>query len=402
MKQFAILRFSKLKSLQNVAASGQHTWRERDTPNADPQRTPRNKTIGAKGSIQLVEAIKARHAVVSEKISATSVAAIEVLATASPGWWKKSSQQNISYFFERTAEWLNETFGDENVVSMTIHFDETSPHLVAYISPVIEVASTTRRRSIIVGTNPDGTKRRETKEFQTASGYRLSAAHWLDGRKKLSRLQTDFAKVMEPIGLSRGVENSRAKHQSIKIYYARVAAPLPILPNLRTPKPLPMPPKPQPPGFLASKVLRAAYESWHREAARREQQVRAHQAELIKRGMTAVELVEELTPQARERDQAVAAKELLEQHLDRIRERALRAEERASKAEAVASLFTAEEVEFRQRQREAEKTKLREIKLVGPLPRNFVHFFKPRSPNTESPGIGYEKSSLQSTAYLSP
>ncbi|MBS1210518.1 MAG: plasmid recombination enzyme family protein [Proteobacteria bacterium] len=210
MKQFAILRFSKLKSLQNVAASGQHTWRERDTPNADPQRTPRNKTIGAKGSIQLVEAIKARHAVVSEKISATSVAAIEVLATGSPGWWKKSSQQNISYFFERTAEWLNETFGDENVVSMTIHFDETSPHLVAYISPVIEVASTTRRRSIIVGTNPDGTKRRETKEFQTASGYRLSAAHWLDGRKKLSRLQTGFpSPISRPPFLKAGVRRWR-------------------------------------------------------------------------------------------------------------------------------------------------------------------------------------------------
>ncbi len=37
---YAIIRHAKIKTLGNLAASAQHTFRERETPNADPKLTP--------------------------------------------------------------------------------------------------------------------------------------------------------------------------------------------------------------------------------------------------------------------------------------------------------------------------------------------------------------------------
>lgn len=366
MKPFAILRVAKLKKIGNVRASGQHTWRERETQNADESMTPANKTIGAAGSAALVDAVKKRVAQATEKISADSVPCIEILATASPEWWKHASRQNLSDFFERAGAWIQKKFGRENVVSMVAHLDETSPHLVAYVVPLLEVEGKSRKRSVIVGTNPDGSKKRETREFQTVAGRRLSAAHWLDGRDKLSDMQTEFAAEMQPLGLHRGIEKSRARHQTIKSYYARVNAPGRPLPEVQTPAPKPMPPEPPRPGLLASKETRERWEAWQQEAARRERQKRQHLAEKAKLGAVALEQVRELEPKARELEQVKAERDRLQSHADGLRSRAQGFEIRAAHAEAVAQLFTPAEIEQRklQRQQEVEAAKRAEREAV--------------------------------------
>ena len=44
---YAIMRAEKLKTFGNVAASLQHCFRERETPNADAARTPDNVHQGS-------------------------------------------------------------------------------------------------------------------------------------------------------------------------------------------------------------------------------------------------------------------------------------------------------------------------------------------------------------------
>jgi hypothetical protein len=51
---------------------------------------------------------------------------------------------------------------------------------------------------------------------------RLSATHFLDGRRKMKELHTRYASYMEPIGLERGREGSRATHQRVQQFYASV------------------------------------------------------------------------------------------------------------------------------------------------------------------------------------
>ena len=93
-------------------------------------------------------------------------------------------------------KWLKDKHGSENVVGLSIHRDETTPHLVAYVVPIDEKGN-------------------------------LNARHFLGGRNKLSQIQTDFAEHVKGLGLKRGLRDQR---QSIKIkdYYAEIQKPLPV------------------------------------------------------------------------------------------------------------------------------------------------------------------------------
>lgn len=76
-------------------------------------------------------------------------------------------------------------------VKACVHLDESTPHIAAFAVPF------------------------------DANG-RLNAKAHLDGREKLSGLQDEFAEVMEPLGLERGVKGSVAEHQKIQTYYGKI------------------------------------------------------------------------------------------------------------------------------------------------------------------------------------
>ena len=104
-------------------------------------------------------------------------------------------QQREAYF-DQAEKWLKERHGAENVIAVTRQYDETSPHVCAYVVPI----------------DPKG---------------KLNCSHFLDGREKLTQMQTDFAdKVGRQFGLERGIEGSKAKHKTIKQYYAEIQAPV--------------------------------------------------------------------------------------------------------------------------------------------------------------------------------
>lgn len=186
--RFAILRTQKLKHLGSVRRSLKHSFREQETPNADPSRAPENTHLGAESTAEAMAAIEAR---LPEKRRKDAVLAIEYLVTASPEAMQGKSREEQDAYFADALEWLRERHGAENVVYAGIHRDETTPHLYAYAVPL----------------DPD-------------SG-RLNAKRWLGGAKALNHMQTDFAeRVGERHGLERGIEGSRAKHQTVQRYYA--------------------------------------------------------------------------------------------------------------------------------------------------------------------------------------
>lgn len=57
----------------------------------------------------------------------------------------------------------------------------------------------------------------------------LNAKKWLGGRAKLSQTQTEFANEVKYLGLERGLENSKARHKTIKQFYAEIEKPIPKL-----------------------------------------------------------------------------------------------------------------------------------------------------------------------------
>lgn len=213
---FAIIRVAKLKTLGAVGASGQHTFRERPTPNADSARTVMNKSHGAENTAELLAAVKGR---LPEKHRKDAVVCAEYLITASPEWFEKASPALQERFFKDSVTWLQKKHGTENVVCTNLQLDEKSPHLVAYVVP----------------RHPDG---------------RLSAKEFFGGRDKLRKMQTDFWKdVGARYGLERGVEGSKARHTTVKEFYAALTK----KPDLAPPEP---PPEPSPLDVVTGKALK--------------------------------------------------------------------------------------------------------------------------------------------------
>ena len=185
---FAILRLQKLKSFADVGGSLSHNYRNRETLNADSDRTHLNDH-DLDTNEKCMTAIRDR---IPEKRRKDAVLCIEHLITASPDWdgWGTSKETE---FFDQSKKWLENKYGKKNVVSTTIHRDETTPHLVAYVVPVDEDSG------------------------------RLNAKKFIGGsRHTLSQMQTDFAIEVKDLGLDRGVQGSKAKHTSIQEYYEKL------------------------------------------------------------------------------------------------------------------------------------------------------------------------------------
>ena len=195
---FAILRTKKLKSMAGVFGSGRHTFRE--TPTSNSNGSPNRHLIGAKSAGELADALRAK---LPEKRRRDAVLCIEYLVTASPEAFARHGghlddngrlPSTRAGYFDRAMAWLKARHGGQNIVCATIHLDERTPHLVAYIVPVTR----------------DG---------------RLSAREYLGGAAKLRKMQTDFHQQCgKPLGLKRGIEGSKATHQSVSRYYQGLEA----------------------------------------------------------------------------------------------------------------------------------------------------------------------------------
>ncbi len=186
---FAILRIAKLKSWGSIASSAGHTYRTRETPNADPSRASQNVVgIGTRGDV--LGDVRRRVEAVTSKPRSNAVLAIEVLLTASPEHFEGKSDQDVIRWAKANANWLRDRFGKDNVVHAVLHRDESTPHLVAYVVP--EVAG------------------------------RLNSRPLIGSPQLMTEMQTDYAAAMAQFGLERGLQGSKARHQTIRAYYSRL------------------------------------------------------------------------------------------------------------------------------------------------------------------------------------
>lgn len=185
---FAILRTAKLKSFGNVGGSLSHTYRTRETTNADPSRSDTNDhSHNSPGEV--MQALRDR---LPAKYRKDAVIGLEYFVGASPEWFQDKTREQQDAYFRGAVDWLQMRHGKENVVGWSIHRDESSPHLVAYVVPLSERGT-------------------------------LNAKQWTGGAAALSKMQTSFAQeIGAQHGLQRGIEGSKAHHQTIKSFYAQI------------------------------------------------------------------------------------------------------------------------------------------------------------------------------------
>ncbi|WP_349884371.1 MobV family relaxase, partial [Bacteroides cellulosilyticus] len=191
MAAYAIMRCKKLAKMGNVAASLKHAYRERETPNADASRTPDNEHRAASSTDEAMGRIRE---LLPDKRRKDAVLAVEYVMTASPEWWKQASQEQQAAFFDQAHKWLADKYGADRIVTASIHRDETSPHMTAFVVPLTQ----------------DG---------------RLSAKEFIGNKAQMTRDQTTFAASVADLGLQRGIEGSKARHTRIQAFYEALERP---------------------------------------------------------------------------------------------------------------------------------------------------------------------------------
>ena len=166
----------------------QHCYRERETHNADQERTPDNQHLVAKSTD---EAMGKLRDLLPEKRRKDAVLAVEYVMTATSEWFAKATPEQEKAFFQQSLQWLADKYGADRIITASIHRDETTPHLSAFVVPLTQ-------------------------------DKRLSAKEFIGSRDKMRADQTTYAACVANLGLERGIEGSKATHQTIQQHYAAV------------------------------------------------------------------------------------------------------------------------------------------------------------------------------------
>lgn len=191
-KNYAILRVSKIKTKGSVMAAAKHNNREIDTPNADDEK----KNIVINTSEEVQENFDATVKRLDKPLRKNGVVALEYFISYSPG-----AKIDENEYFLKAINFVKKKHGNENLLQVAIHRDETTPHLHILAMPVV--------------------KKKDKRTGKKLTG--LSAREFVNGAKNLSEMQTEFWKSCgKNVGLERGEKGSKAKHTSIKKYYSEI------------------------------------------------------------------------------------------------------------------------------------------------------------------------------------
>ena len=204
---YAIIRVAKVKSLGSLSGLSRHHTRASPTPNANTKAREAVRVLVGSGN-----PYNDAKALLPAKVRKNGVLAMEHLLTASPEYFRPSNPSDAGEYDQklmeewtlRAVEFLKDRYGS-NLASAVLHLDESTPHIQALVIP----------------------KRADGK---------LDAAT-LFCPETLTDLQDRYAAAMEPLGLTRGLEGSKAKHEPIQAHYARVNRPTPPIPSIKTPRP---------------------------------------------------------------------------------------------------------------------------------------------------------------------
>lgn len=191
----SIIRTKKHKSVGSLKSRQQHTFRTRETPNANPRKADQNRLLfGHMEYAQTAQEILDEYSK-DNHIRADAVLAIEYMLSASHEFFDHGAtyknNQKLRDWCDEQIEFLKKKHGERNILCAYLHMDETTPHVEAYVVPIDE-------------------------------NGKLNCKKFLGGAKKLSELQTEYAKSMSKFGLKRGLKGSPATHTTVKQFYEAI------------------------------------------------------------------------------------------------------------------------------------------------------------------------------------
>lgn len=210
MGGYAIFTFDKLKNSSEMGSRYKHNFRiYEDIANVDYTRTDNNiEYISLNGKdyeqASKEEILRMKMYGSDQRIRKDAVLGYEIYM----GYSHDSVKIPVEQWAQKSIDWLQKTFNPENneihisdkegndktiqsdnVKSVVLHMDESTPHIHAYVVPIDE------------------------------QGH-LNARRYTGDRSALIRLQTAYAQEMKEFGLKRGMEKSNATASDIARYHS--------------------------------------------------------------------------------------------------------------------------------------------------------------------------------------
>ena len=198
MAQFAVFHIEK--GTQSTSGLTNHLDRNEESrahsfPQSDKSRKHLNQEIdcGYSGTINERRAERMKEGYTCGKtLRKDAVPHLSMVLSGTHEQMKLiESKGMINQWVNDNKKWLEEQFGDKNLVKLTLHMDEKTPHLHAIVVPITEKGT-------------------------------LSAKEIMGNSVKMQQRQTHYAQAMAKYGLERGFLGSKVKHEDQKEYKARV------------------------------------------------------------------------------------------------------------------------------------------------------------------------------------
>lgn len=204
-KQFAIFTFrdtGPLKTWAAVRAAQVHNSREKPIAHGEPGIRPKHE-IGSGNLVRDIQAALRQHGIDPGSLRKNGVIAYEAVLTASPAFFqcaqREERYEKFGRWYRAQKQFLLAKYGEHRIVSMVLHLDEQTPHIHVVILPL---------------------------EFRADGRSKGGAKRWalvgrtISGPGQFDRLQDEYARAMEPWGLSRGEVKSGRKHKPVREYLA--------------------------------------------------------------------------------------------------------------------------------------------------------------------------------------
>lgn len=211
---FCGVHFRKLKTASHINKACSHDRRSHMPANVNKGRVSQNIALLDHGRDRwefVNEQITKR---VKRKVRDNAVRMVEAFIYSSPEYFRPADPDKkgtwddarLKTWVENAHKWLLSEFSEENLLEVHLHLDESTPHIHACILPITD----------------DG---------------RLNAKEYLMNRVGLRNAQTSLAKALTPLGLTRGLKGSGAKHIAADTWAAEIQNCLNTRANAPEPEP---------------------------------------------------------------------------------------------------------------------------------------------------------------------
>jgi hypothetical protein len=258
-KKFAIMRIAKITGRKTVRDALKHNLRQlkNDTVNIDSALSHKNLNHKSYADYDTCKMKFEANLSKIDNIRKNAVMLHEIVITASPSQVAKMSRKELIAYFNDAMHWTNKMHGGEqNLISMSMHYDESNPHCHLLYTPVEKVGNKSKLNSRGILGNIE--ERRHPTAFELEKNVlAIAEAQSKIGRgdknvklpKKLvagknnvfilqrselrmSDYQTSFyEEVAKRYGLDRGIKKSltNATHTALKDYHSELTKKVDVL-----------------------------------------------------------------------------------------------------------------------------------------------------------------------------